>query len=266
VAQYIDFSANAPIYDCRHGSALTPDFAQNLLEASGLEDNARVLDVGAGTGRVSVAFAQLGCDVLAVDPAIAMLKRLQSKSAGGRLGSIAAESCHLPFQDQSVDAVVLARILYLLADWRASLRAARDVLKAGGKLFHEWGNGDRNEPWVQVREKARALFQQAGISSPFHPGARSEAEVESCLIELGFIRKAHMEAGPGPSMTLRDFLSKIESGELSFVWNVPRSVQDSCLPLLRLWCEQTFELDRLRPMPEVDRWVIYAKAPLDSSE
>jgi hypothetical protein len=50
------------------------------------------------------------------------------------------------------------------------------------------GNGEAEEEWVQIREKARALFEQAGIESPFHPGARSEIEVNGWLKRLGFVR------------------------------------------------------------------------------
>jgi SAM-dependent methyltransferase len=85
MAERVDFSANASVYDLRHGTLLSPDLARTLLEAGALEKGARVLDIGAGTGRVSIPFAQFGCDMLAVDPAVAMLKSLQSKFAGGRL-------------------------------------------------------------------------------------------------------------------------------------------------------------------------------------
>jgi SAM-dependent methyltransferase len=62
-----------------------------------------------------------------------------------------------------------------MADWQSVLREALDVLKPGGCLFHEWGNGEADEEWVQIREKARRLFEGAGVKNPFDPGARSEA-------------------------------------------------------------------------------------------
>jgi len=155
---------------------------------------------------------------------------------------------------------VVARLLYLVADWHSLLRETKEVLKQGGILFHEWGNGDGNETWVQVREKARLLFQEAGVAAPFHPGARSEDEVDSCLRDLGFYRREHIEMGPGPAITLADFLNKIQSGEFSYLWNVPKDVQDVCLPKLRGWCESKFDLDQSAPMPAALRWVVYEKA------
>jgi hypothetical protein len=136
----------------------------------------------------------------------------------------------------------------------------KEVLRQGGILFHEWGNGDASEAWVQVREKARSLFQEAGVETPFHPGARSEIEVDSCLRDLGFHRREQIEAGAGPTITLADFLNKIRSGEFSYVWCVPKDVQDFCLPQLRRWCESKFDLYQPAPMPAELRWVVYENA------
>ena len=151
----------------------------------------------------------------------------------------------------------MARLLYLVADWHSLLRETKEILKQGGILFHEWGNGDDSETWVQVREKARSLFQEAGVAAAFHPGARSEDEVDSCLRDLGFYRREQIEAGAGPAITLADFLNKIESGEFSYLWNVPKDVQDVCLPKLRCWCESKFDLDQSVPMPASLHWAVY---------
>jgi SAM-dependent methyltransferase len=259
MGQRVDFGANAPIYDRRHGAALSADVARSLCSAGALGRGARVLDVGAGTGRVSIALADLGCDVVAVDPSVPMLSALRSKSANTSIPIVAAEGAHLPFRPESFDVVIFARILYVIADWKASLREAFHTIKAGGLLFHEWGNGGAGEAWVQIREKARRLFEDAGVDNPFHPGAREEGDVDAYLLAHGFVRKEILEAGPGPSTTLRDFLVRVESGELSYIWAVPERVREDCLPKLRAWCEQTFDLEQLAPMPLALQWAIYEK-------
>jgi hypothetical protein len=150
-------------------------------------------------------------------------------------------------------------MLYLLADWRGSLREARDLIKPGGGLFHEWGNGDDGEPWVQVREKARALSARPAwkpVPSRVPGRRRKSTRISSSWASFA---KSKVEVGPDPNMTLCGFLGKIESGELSYVWNVPRSVRDACLPRLRRRCQQSFELDRLMPVPAAHRWVVYLK-------
>jgi hypothetical protein len=71
--------------------------------------------------------------------------------------------------------------------------------KFRGRIYAVWDSGD------------------FGIESPFHPGARSEAEIDSYLRSLGFLRKEQIDAGAGPAITLADFLNKIQSGELSYL-------------------------------------------------
>ena len=259
MSKRIDFSANAPVYDRRHGAALAPDVARSLALKAALTQGTRVLDVGAGTGRVAHAFADLGCDVVALDPALAMLDQLRSKASTRRVRAVVGEGARLPFADCVFDAAVIARVLYLAADWRAVLQETHDALKPGGFLLHEWGNGSADEEWVRIREKTRALFQDAGIADPFHPGSRTEVEVDVYLATMGLAQTDRMLAGPGPQTSLREFVRRITSGELSYIWSVPKPVQGRCLPLLQRWCEQTFDLERSFPMPRELQWTVYRK-------
>lgn len=259
VSPRVDFSRNAAVYDDRHGSLLPAEAAQGLAAAAGLEPGNCVLDIGAGTGRVAVPLAALGCDVIGLEPASAMTEALRRKAAGTSVRVVAGEGAQLPFSASRFDIVVLARVLYLTADWRAVLQEAYRVLKPAGRLLHEWANGEDHEEWVQIRETARMLFEQAGVKSPFHPGARSEAEVNQYLVDLGLALKADLPAGSGPTLTLADFLRRLVDGEFSYVWNVPAHVQEGCIPVLKNWSERTFDLERSISMPRELHWMIYRK-------
>lgn len=259
MGQRVDFSANASVYDNRHGAILAPDIAHDLVSRGELPREGRVLDVGAGTGRVAIAFAAIGFKTVALDPALPMLGELRRKAPDSQIHAVAGEGTRLPFIASHFDAVILARVLYLMADWQMVLRQTYDMLKPGGCLFHEWANGEAGEAWVQIREMSRTLFEEAGVNNPFHPGALSEAEVDDFLVGLGLDRRNELRIGPGPTMTLRDFVEKIVSGEFSYIWNVPTHVRKSCLPRLRRWSEITFDLERSVPVPKDLRWTIYRK-------
>jgi SAM-dependent methyltransferase len=259
VSKRIDFSANAAIYDRRHGTTASDDGLHRLGRAAGMQKGARVLDIGAGTGRVAIPLAVHGYRVAAIEPAPGMLAQLRAKDVDGRVLAIVGEGARLPFRTGLFDVAVIARLLYLTNDWRTILSEARRVLADGGVLLHEWGNGEADEAWVRIREEGRRLFEQAGVPAPFHPGVRSEAEVDAQLAAFQRVREATIDLEPGPAITLREFLRRLTAGELSYVWNVPEHVRADCLPRLCRWSEETFDLDVSIPMPRRLRWTIYRK-------
>ena len=259
MAERVDFSQNAPVFDQRHGSALADDEVDRLWKAAGFHSGVAILDIGAGTGRVAIPLGIRGCTVVALEPARGMVDQLRAKANGSTISVVLGEGGQLPFQAGAFDAVVIARLLYLAKDWREILREAHRVLVAGGAVLHEWGNGQVEEEWVQIREEARRLFERAGVSEPFHPGVRSEIEVDADLTKLGFVRASDLVAGPGPTTTLREFLRRLVEGEFSYTWAVRKNVLVECLPKLQAWSAETFDLDRSIAMPREIRWAIYRK-------
>ena len=159
MSERVDFSGNAKVYDRRHGAVLSDDVVHRLVVAAALQPGVRILDIGAGTGRVALPLAELGCKVVALEPATGMVKELRSKTGATNVRVIAGEGAQLPFSAARFDVVVIARVLYLTSAWQGILREACRVLAPGGRLLHEWGNGEGDEAWVQIREKARTLFE-----------------------------------------------------------------------------------------------------------
>ena len=260
MGERVDFSENAPVYDRRHGAVLSREDIDRLWAGANLHPGARVLDIGAGTGRVAIPLAARGCRVAAMEPAAGMLQELKKKASAIGVRLAAGEGARLPFASGAFDVVVIARLLYLTSDWRAILHDAHRVLAGGGCLLHEWGNGEGDEEWVRIREEARRLFESAGVPSPFHPGVRSEADVDADLGELGLVREREIVLGPGPEITLREFLRRLVDGELSYIWHVPDSVRADCLPRLQRWSDARFDLEARVPMPKEIRWTIHRKA------
>lgn len=266
MSERVDFSANAAIYDRRHGAAMPDHGVARLWAAAGCRPGMRMLDVGAGTGRVAIPLAREGARVVAVEPAAAMLKQLCEKDRDRLVRVLAAEGARLPFPSRCFDAVVIARLLYLTPDWCTILDEACRVLDAGGCLLHEWGNGEASEPWVMIREEARRLFEDAGVVAPFHPGVRSEADVDRHLATLRMPRVSDVPIGQGQVIPLREFVRRLVDGELSYIWNVPEQARAECLPVLEQWCERMFDLETAIPIPRQLGWTIYRSAPAIAGE
>lgn len=100
-----------------------------------------VLDLGAGSGKLSRAMAALGLEVIAVDPDEKMLQR--NAVAACFLGSADA----IPLPDASVAAVTVGQAWHWFDPATAGPEIAR-VLRPGGRLGLIWNTRDTSDPFV----------------------------------------------------------------------------------------------------------------------
>ena len=139
----------------------------------------RVLDVGAGTGFLSLAAARLGHRVTAVDLSAGMLDRLRDSADREDLEIEVVESGAEAPPEGPFDAVVERHLLWTLSDPGAALAAWRAVAPAGRLVLFEglWGEADPVEALRgQAREGLRRLRGE-----PDHHHSRYDQEVWEAL-------------------------------------------------------------------------------------
>jgi SAM-dependent methyltransferase len=109
----------------------TPAVAEAIAAELRLAPAARVLDLAAGTGKLTRALLGVGLDVVAVEPQ-AQLREILAASVGSErvLDGLAEE---IPLPNASVAAVTVADAFHWF-DQAAALREIRRVLTAGGGL------------------------------------------------------------------------------------------------------------------------------------
>jgi SAM-dependent methyltransferase len=105
----------------------------------------RVLDLGAGTGKLTAALVDAGYDVVAVEPDPAMLAELRGALPGVRAMTGSAEAIPLP--DGAVDGVVAGHALHWFDMALAGPEIAR-VLAVDGILSGLWNVVDDRVDWV----------------------------------------------------------------------------------------------------------------------
>jgi len=107
-----------------------------LVEATGIGNGDRVLDVAAGTGNAAIVAAQAGAEVVASDltPELFDAGRARAEAAGVELEWVEADAHDLPFEDASFD-VVISSIGVMFAPFheKAASELVR-VCKPGGKI------------------------------------------------------------------------------------------------------------------------------------
>jgi len=105
-----------------------------------------VLELGAGTGKLTRVLTTLGHDVHATDPDEAMLGVLEEQLPGVRTAVASAED--IPLEDRSVDAVIAAQAFHWFDLDRALPEIAR-VLRPQGQVCLLWNHRNEKIPWVR---------------------------------------------------------------------------------------------------------------------
>ena len=150
-----------------------------------LPGNAKVLDVGCGTGEQVRLIRELGCDVSGVEPAPAMRKKAIENNPGTQIidGTITA----IPFEDNTFDAVVSIEVLRYLHsdDIIKSYEEILRVLKPTGQLFVTHVNLLATDGFFFFDRLKRAALRFSGKEQPAHCEFVTPGRVRDELIRLG---------------------------------------------------------------------------------
>jgi SAM-dependent methyltransferase len=141
----LSFGSQAAAYE-RGRPSYPPEAVDWLLAPTDTWVARDVLDLGAGTGKLTTRLVERGLTVIAVDPIAEMLEMLRTAlpDTPALLGS--AEQIPLP--DNAVDAVLVAQAWHWFDQERAVAEIAR-VLRPGGRLGVLWNTRDERSGWVK---------------------------------------------------------------------------------------------------------------------
>lgn len=150
VPRRLTFGAHADAYE-RARPAWPQEAARWLVPGGG----ELVIELGAGTGKLTRAVAALGVRVVAVEPDPRMLAVLHGLGLEGVEGSAEA----IPFGDGVADAVVAGSSLHWF-DLELALPEIRRVLRPGGRLGFGWNHRDDRHPAIARMGEAVYAAQQ----------------------------------------------------------------------------------------------------------
>ena len=179
---------------------------ERMLDAAGIVDGSRVLDVGAGAGGQSLAAARRAGPtghVLATDISPTILEYAAKAATDAGLATVATRELdgeHLDVDEAGFDAVISRVGLIYFPDQQAALTGMRRALRPGGRIAAVvYSTADRNGffaiPVGIIRRRAQLPPPAPGQPGPFSLG--TPGVVEAAFATAGF-RDITVEAVPSP--------------------------------------------------------------------
>jgi SAM-dependent methyltransferase len=241
---------------------------EKLVAELRISPGTRVIDLGAGTGKLTRHLESTGANVVAVEPVDAMRAALTTSLP--RVKALAGTAEAIPLRDRSAEAVAVGQAFHWFAG-DVALAEIHRVLGPGGRLGLIWNVKDESVEWI---EKLGAIIESYRGDAPrVASGAWKEAFDRTRLFtpleraRFSFVHDADFAAVVA-RVTSVSFIAKLPPDEFELVVERVRTLL-ATHPQTRgrkvfpmpyrtgvYWCERVNRLGagRLRsPMPSRSR-------------
>jgi len=168
------FGAAADVYE-RARPSYPQEAVDWLVERTALGAGKTVVDVGAGTGKLTRLLVPSGARVVAVEPVAEMRARLREAAPGAEALQGTAEA--VPLADGAADVATVAQAFHWFDHARA-LPELHRVLKPGGALVLVWNMRDLADP---LQQRVEDLLAPLRPESDAQAGAWREPLARSPL-------------------------------------------------------------------------------------
>jgi ubiquinone/menaquinone biosynthesis C-methylase UbiE len=188
---------------------LRAEVAMGRIDSLPLRPGARVLEIGCGAGRQSVALARRGFEVVSTDLVEELLgmtrERAREEAPRASVRTACSDAGRLPFRSGSFDAVLALAIMEWVESPEQALAEIARVLRPGGYAVFSSTNvfglqrflDPRLNPlWEPLKRQAKRISRSLGSSA--RARTHSASEMNRLVSGAGLARMDGTTAGYGP--------------------------------------------------------------------
>ena len=239
----VHFGHAVGYYDETRGLSPEVQAETARLLAAELPGAASVLEVGAGTGLVTVPLAEVGIPMTGIDLADGMLGSLRNKAAaaGVSVPIAVADAVRLPFGDDVFDGLVMRHVLHLVAGWHAALDEVVRVVRPGGTFLVSITD------YTGLYHTLQERFLTAAGGLPIAVGLRPDdpKRLEQAMAAHGATGHVLPVVRGERTLTISGFLRNMERGLYTWTWAAPPRTRRHAVREVRRWARRNIgKLDR----------------------
>ena len=173
------------------------------LAAAGLQPPGIVADLGCGSGVFTDYLARVGFSAVGVDLSPRMIELARRLYPASRFVEGDVEA--LPFEDASLDGVLLSGLLHHLPDPSACVREVHRVLKPGGR-FVAFDPNRRNPFMYLYRDRSSPFYSARGVTPNERPVLARELEThfrrQGFVVRTEYLSRLRYRYVASPAMRL----------------------------------------------------------------
>ena len=171
---------DANLYDDKH--SFVWKMAAGVLELLAPKPNEKILDVGCGTGHLTVQIAEAGAQVLGIDRSAEMIRQAKEKYPTLRFEVVDATQINVR---ETYDAVFSNATLHWIKEPERVITGIAKALRPGGRFVAEFGGKGNTAGFLDAVRNSWTKLQLAGTAPHpwYYPGI---AEYSALLEKHGF--------------------------------------------------------------------------------
>jgi SAM-dependent methyltransferase len=237
VSGSVSFDRAVEYYDRTRGLSEEASREMTALLVGELAGRGRCLEVGVGTGLVSLPLAAAGLPMVGLDLSGPMLARLVQKAGGRRpFPLVRGDATVLPLADDAFGSVLVRHVLHLIPAWERAIAELARVVRGGGTVLV--ATGDIPGAWREVTERF-----VASVGRPHFAKGLDVRELTRLDAEFAAHGGAPRELPAIPDrveQSLDTFLDQMADGLHSWTWEVDEPTRRKATEEVRAWALARF--------------------------